>query len=148
MFDLNLMLLDAATITADGAIQSGAYLDLWSVNADTDPVISAYEVADPPGQGAAVRPLVWDLIVGASALISDAFAMQLDFSDDGAGVEDSFQTFPSVAAADPLVARVSKMVVHAPSRFVRYQLAALGGTSTTVVTLGPRDGGEYTDPGP
>lgn len=148
MFDLNLMLLDAVTITANGAIQTGAYLDLWSVNADTAPVISAYEVADPPGQGGAVRPLVWDLIVGLSPLISDAFAMTLRFNDSGAGVVENTFAFPTVAAADPLVARVSRLTVHAPQRFVSYTLAALGGTSTTVVSLGPRDGGEYTDPGP
>ena len=148
MFDLNLMLLDAATITADGAVQTGAYLDLWSVNADTAPVISAYEVADPPGQGGAVRPLVWDLIVAASALISDAFDMALEFSNDGVGAAESEVEFGAVAAVDPLVAFVRRIVVHAPERFVRYRLEALGGVSTAVVTLGPRDGGEYTDPGP
>lgn len=147
MFDVNLMLLDEATITADGAVQTGAYLDLWTVNADTAPAFNEYEVAEPPGGGAPVRPLIWTLIVGLSALISDAFAISLDFSNDGVGAAESNVAFVTVAAADPLVARVDRQSVLAPERFVRYRLAALGGVSTTVVSLGPTDGGEYRFPG-
>ena len=147
MFDANLMLLDAATITANGAEQTGAWLDLWSVSADFAPQLSAYEVADPPGQGGAVRAMVWNLYVGLSAAISDALAVNLDWSDDGAAENGLASAFPTVAAADPLVARVDRIAVVAPSRYVRYTIALLGGVSTTVLTLGPTLGGEYTNPG-
>jgi len=52
-----------------------------------------------------------------------------------------------VVAADPLVARVQSVAELAKARYVRYTLAALGGVSTTVVSLGPSDGGAYTSPG-
>jgi hypothetical protein len=147
MYDVNLMLLDATTVTADGGEQTGAYLDLWSVNADIGPTFDAYEDATP-GTGRVVRPLVWTLIVGASALISDALTVSLEFSEDGADAGEQEIFFPTVVAADPLVARVQRMQVLHPYRYVRYVLAALGGTSTTVISLGPDDGGEYTSPGP
>lgn len=146
MFDVNLMLLDEVTITADGAEQTGAYLDLWSVNADTDPDFDSYEDATP-GTGRQVRPLIWTMIVAASALISDAITMSLEFSEDGAGAGEQEIFFPVVVAVDPLVARVDRMSVLAPYRYVRWVLAALGGVSTTVISLGPTDGGEYRFPG-
>jgi len=147
MFDSNLMLLDAGTLTGvNGAgDETGAWVDLWSENADIGPALSEFEQSDPPGQGGAIRSMVWTLIVGAAGDNTDAVTLKLEWSDDGStatGVETLFAN--SLALTNcPFVER---QTVRAPSRYVRYSFGDFdNGNTVSLVTLGPVDGGEYTD---
>ncbi len=149
MYDLNLMLLDELTVEGDGTV-TGAWVDLWAVNADVAPQISAYEVADPPGSGGMIRPLVWQLVIPsvANVVAGDAdVVVALAYGDDGAAVngeEDVFATLPdlNVATNFPYIDRM-KFITQ--SRFVRFEIRAMAVDHDLVgVSLGPVDGGEYT----
>jgi len=149
MQDSNLMLLNDALVTGTGAEITGAYLDLWQTNADIGPTFDEYEVADPPGAGGDIRPLVWQLTVrGASEGLSDAVTFSLQFSDDGVnenGNVVSFGALPNTEAA--IDAGVTRRVsVFRQGRFVKYAASALT-IAVTIdnVSLGPVDAGEYRD---
>ncbi len=145
MFDTNLMLLDAATVVGTAAEVTGAWVDMWAVGADLAPQISEYEVAAPPGQGGAIRPLVWTMIVGSAGDNTDAINLHLEFSDDGAteeGTEILFADSLAVASL-PTVERHTVQMKH---RYVRFVIPAFdSGNTISLFSLGLDDGGEYTD---
>ena len=149
MYDTNLMLLDNEALVTSGGEVTGAYLDLWSVNADVGPQMDAFEDATP-GTGQVVRPLIWNFTIHTIGTdVSGIVDMRLQFSEDGVGAEEAEFGFPVVANADPPVAVVQRMSILAPYRYVRYSFGqgTINGSDNMVASLGPTDGGEYANPG-
>ena len=146
MYDSNLMLLDAATVTGTGAEIVGAFLDLWSQNADIGPVLNEYEVADPPGAGGDIRPLVWQLVVSdAVGGLSADVTVTLEFSDDGSTENGNIVSFGAITDAQAVAGEVRRQSIFRQGRFVRYAVSAFDAPDTFVASLGPVDAGEYTD---
>ena len=146
MYDSNLMLLDAETVTGTGAAVVSAYLDTWAENADAGPQFSEYEVAAPPGAGNAVRELTWQLILtDPTADLDEDVVLTLEWSNDGSGAADESEVFPTVLAADVVAGAVRRLRTIAKARFVRSSFAAITAAKTFVATLGPVDAPEYTD---
>ncbi|KKN64474.1 hypothetical protein LCGC14_0490870 [marine sediment metagenome] len=149
MYDTNLMLLDNAALVTSGGEVTGAYLDLWEVNADIGPQFDAYEDATP-GTGQVVRPLIWNFTIHSVGTdVSGIVDMRLQFSEDGTGAEEVEHRFPVVVNADPPVVVRQSISVLAPYRYVRYSFgqSTINGSDNMVASLGPTDGGEYASPG-